>query len=258
MKILVLAEDYPNNNGGISLMYIHTRNLYYVQHGLDVQVLNFRAENCYEYEGISVITQKAFLDNQNQYDLLIIHAANIKHHYRFLKKYGNCFKKFIFFYHGHEVLRINKVYSKPYPYVKRNKLKECLQDCYDTFKLWMWRKYLPKVAYKSHFVFVSQWMKDEFLKWTKIPQKVIENRSSITYNCVGKTFEEETYIAETEKQYDFVFIHIKDACTHFHARNRCCRIFYCFIDRHYSHLKCILPQNKYLIKILCKQCKTIY
>ena len=40
-KILVLVQDYPNNNGGVALMYVHVRNKYYIQHNIDVTVLNF-------------------------------------------------------------------------------------------------------------------------------------------------------------------------------------------------------------------------
>lgn len=206
MKVLILAEDYPNNNGGISLMYIHTRNLYYQKNGIDVEVLNFRATEDYVFENIPVITIKSYKEKNKKYDLLIIHAANVKHHYCFLKRYGNRFRKFIFFYHGHEVLKINKVYSKPYYYVNQSKPGQLLQDIYDDFKLYIWKKYLPKVAYKSEFVFVSEWMKNEFFKWTKINESKIENHCHITYNCVGEIFEKMSYNDNSTKKYDFVTI----------------------------------------------------
>ena len=206
MNILVVVENYPNNNGGVTLMYVHTRNLYYKNNGINVTVLNFSAEQSYEKDGISVITLADYEKSEKTYELLVLHATNVRHHYRFLKRYGDRFPRFLFFYHGHEVLRINKVYSKPYPYVSRSRIKEFLQDCYDTFKLRIWRKYLPKVAYKSHFVFVSKWMYDEFLKHTKIPEKVLHGKTSITYNCVGETFEKETYDENAEKEYDFVTV----------------------------------------------------
>lgn len=206
MNILVVVENYPNNNGGVTLMYVHTRNLYYKNNGINVTVLNFSAEQSYEKDGISVITLADYEKSEKTYELLVLHATNVRHHYRFLKRYGDRFPRFLFFYHGHEVLRINKVYSKPYPYVSRSRIKEFLQDCYDTFKLRIWRKYLPKVAYKSHFVFVSKWMYDEFLKHTKIPEKVLHGKTSITYNCVGETFEKECYDENAEKKYDFVTV----------------------------------------------------
>lgn len=205
-KILVLAEDYPNNNGGISLMYIHTRIFYYQMNGLDVTVLNFRADMGYIYNGIKVITYKEYRHEDVKYTLLILHAANLKHHYKFLKKYGNRFFGYIFFYHGHEVLRINKSYSKPYPYIRKSKLKEISQDIYDSFKLFMWRQYLPKIVSKSQYVFVSIWMRKNFLRYTKISEKTISGRNYITYNCVGEQFEKGKYNPETDKEYDFITI----------------------------------------------------
>ena len=46
-RVLVAVEDYPNNSGGVALMYVHTRNAAYSQSGIDVTVLNFRIkEDC--------------------------------------------------------------------------------------------------------------------------------------------------------------------------------------------------------------------
>lgn len=41
-KILVLVQNYPDNDGGVALIYVHVRNKYYIQHDIDVTVLNFR------------------------------------------------------------------------------------------------------------------------------------------------------------------------------------------------------------------------
>lgn len=206
MKILVLTEDYPNNDGGVTLMYVHTRNIYYLEHGIEVDNLSFSAKNEYKIDGIRVINLDIFEKEKKQYDLLILHAANIRHHYKFLKKHGNEFGKFMFFYHGHEVLKIHNVYSKPYPYVHENKLKIFAQNIYDDYKLEIWRHYLPKVIEKSWFVFVSKWMLEEFEKWTKISRRSLEGHYTITYNCVGKEFEQETFDINQLKQYDFITI----------------------------------------------------
>ena len=142
-----------------------------------------------------------------KFDVLVCHAPNIKNHYIFLKKYGKKYSKFMFVFHGHEVLNINKVYSKPYDYVNETSwIKKGIQEIYDIIKLKIWNIYYKKVAYKSQFMFVSEWMCQEFLKWTKIPFNVIENRYSITYNCVGKQFEEISYDINTSKEYDFITI----------------------------------------------------
>lgn len=205
-KLLVVVENYPNNDGGVALMYVHTRNKAYASSGLDITVLNFQAKKNYVYDGIRVISIDSYLDEKESYDVLVCHASNIRHHYRFLKKYGNRFEKFVFFFHGHEVLKINKTYSKPYPYVQNSKIKVWLQNRYDDFKLSVWRKYYVKVKNKSTYVFVSNWMLDEFLKWTKIPYDAIKDRCEITYNCIGKAFEETTYDPSEPKEYDFITI----------------------------------------------------
>lgn len=205
-RILVLVEDYPDNNGKVTLTYVHTRNKYYMKHGFDVTVLNFRATGDYMIEGIPVITLDSYCHQKRMFDVLVCHAANIRNHYRFLKKFGDDFPKFIFFFHGHEVLKINKTYSKPYPYVRRSKLKLWLQDRYDDFKLAVWRRYYPKVQEKSRYVFVSKWMLDEFLKWTRIPYDLIKDKCEITYNCIGKAFEDAVYDPTLPKEYDFITI----------------------------------------------------
>lgn len=207
MKVLVLVENYPSENSK-SLMYVHTRNLYYLKNDINVTVLNFRTKENYTIDGVNVITLDEYKLNKNKYKdcLLIAHAPNLKHHYIFLKKYQKNFKNLVFFFHGHEVLKINKVYSKPYKYMKENGLKKLLQNMYDNAKLYVWRKYYTKIAYKSYFIFVSKWMYDEFLKWTKIKPEVIENKYSITYNGIGREFEKLCYDYAKEKRYDFITI----------------------------------------------------
>lgn len=206
MTILVLSANYPNNNGERTLAYIHTRNVYYSQNGTDVVVLNFATKENYEIDEIPVITLKTYQDSQEKYDVLVCHAPNLRNHYRFLKKYGNNFKHFVFFFHGHEVLRINSVYSKPYSYMRSSKIKAFLQECYDTLKLFVWRHYFPKVIDKSQFVFVSEWMLDEFEKWIGIKREQFGQRWHIIYNAAGAPFIKGTYVKSDDKRYDFVTI----------------------------------------------------
>ncbi len=205
-KILVLAEDYPDLSGSVSLMYIHTRNIQYVKRGFDVVVLNFSAETNYQIDGIRVITERTYDEEKMQYGLLILHAANLKNYFRFLLKNGKRIKKFLFFYHGHEVMRINRDYSRPYKFKKRGSIEFVLQDIYDSFKLLIWRMYLPRVAYKSYYVFVSEWMLGIFKKNLKISCEFLDNRYDITYNNVGKDFEVQHYDDLSDKKYDFVTI----------------------------------------------------
>lgn len=205
-KLLVAVKDYPNLNGSAALMYVHTRNKQYIKSGMSVTVLNFSAKDEYCIDGIQVIPLKVYQNNNEDYDALICHAANLRNHFRFLQRYEERFSKIIFFFHGHEVLHINKTYSKPYPYMRKGIFKYCIQNIYDSFKLFVWRCYLPKISYKSHFVFVSKWMLDEFLKSTKIDFHSIEDKCTITYNCIGKEFENAIYDSAPNKKFDFVTI----------------------------------------------------
>ena len=175
-KILVVVMAYPDNNGYVGLMYVHSRNLFYKKNGYSVTVLNFKAQEDYVYDGINVITYNTYCNYSGCYNICILHAANIRKHYIFLKKYGNRFEHLIFFFHGHEVLKINEVYSKPYNYIRNNKIKEKGQDLYDTFKLNIWRKYFERNYKKIHFVFVSNWMYENFLKYVKLDKKHLNGR----------------------------------------------------------------------------------
>ena len=205
-RILVAVENYPDNYGCVALMYVHTRNKAYSSNGIDVTVLSFHAREDYFYDGIRVISPSGYLAEKYKYDVLVCHTANIRHHYLFLKKHGDNFESFVFFFHGHEVLKIHKTYSKPYPYISNSRLRVILQNCYDDFKLSVWQKYYLSVKEKSKFVFVSNWMLEEFLKWTQISYEAIKDRCEITYNCIGKVFEEATFNPQCDKEFDFITI----------------------------------------------------
>lgn len=206
-KILVLVADYPNNDGGVALMYVHVRNKYYILHGINVTVLNFASKEDYEIDGIKVISLATYKQQNYDYDILVLHAANLRNHYLFLKKYEYRFKHMIFFFHGHEVVMINKIYPKPFAYTKRaGELRLFLQDCYDRFKLALWHRYLPKVAKKSDFIFVSNWFYGEFKRYVGLSNKDLYNHVHIINNSVGEVFEKNAYSFESEKNYDFITI----------------------------------------------------
>lgn len=208
-SILVAIANYPDafglNNGKSEAKFEHVRNKYYAKHGQDVTVLNFAVKKGYTFDGIRVISLEDYEKEKAHYDVLVSHAANIRNHYRFLKKYADHFSKLIFIYHGHEVLMTSKVYPKQYGFVKRSALITAIRDVYDCSKLYLWRHYLPKINYKTHYFFVSNWMRDEFLKWTKIPYSMIMDRNEILYNSVGETFEKGVF-KTGEKEYDFITI----------------------------------------------------
>ena len=205
-KILVLATDYPDNNGKVSLQYIHTRNIEYLRSGIVVTVLNFSTKKDYEIDGIRVITVKTYKKEKNKFNLLISHAPNLRQHLLFLLRYGKYFNKYIFFFHGHEVLRYIKVYPKPYNYVSQNLFLKYLRDVYDIFKLKVWHHYFLANLKKSKFIFVSNWMLEEFEKWVKIDRNELFDRYTITYNSVGRVFEKESYNPDKNKVYDFITI----------------------------------------------------
>lgn len=208
MRLLVASASYPNLEGGIALAYIHTRNKYYQKQGIEVNVLNFSAKEDYIIDGIKVYTLNSIKNKlkEEDFDILVCHAPNIRNHYLFLKRYHLNFPKLLFVFHGHEVLNINKVYSKPFSYVRKSKIKIIGQEVYDIFKLNVWKRYLPKIVKKSYFMFVSKWMYIEFLKWTKIPQGLLKDRYSITYNCVGQEFESMQYEFNSKKEFDLITI----------------------------------------------------
>lgn len=209
MKVLVLSAAYPKLDGSVGMYYVHSRNCYYQEKGIQVEVLNFGSLEEYSIDGIKVFGIRQYVKEylNTDYDILILHAANIKFHYRFLKKYGDRFEKFLFFFHGHEVLRCSKVYPKPYDYVeKESRVYKIIKDIYDIGKLKFWRRVFKNYLEKSWFVFVSEWMFNEFQKWIGLGAKDLNGKYSIIYNCIGKIFETEQYVAKGEKEYDYISI----------------------------------------------------
>ena len=209
IRVLVLSESYPTNDGKRDMYYVHSRNLYYKEHSVHVDVLNFSTKKEYLIDGIKVFGIRYFKEKyiNEKYDILVLHAANIKHHYRFLKKYGSGFLRFVFFFHGHEVFRCSKVYSKPFDYVKQKSiLYRLTEDVYDIFKLKLWNRTFKKCLYKSWFVFVSEWMLNEFKRWIKLDENDLNYQYSIIYNCIGNAFEKGNYDINNSKEYDCISV----------------------------------------------------
>lgn len=206
MKVLVLSNNYPDNNGSISMFYVHQRNIEYIRQGIDVTELSFSAKQNYIFEGVKVVNYDSWSKSAEKYDIAVLHAPNLRQHYKFLKKHKNEFSQFVFFFHGHEILKINKVYSKPYDFVKVKRFRNFLQNMYDDLKLRVWRKFFKKYSYKSHYIFVSGWMKEQFFKWTKLHEADLLWHTRITYNGIGSSFETTAFDFETEKKYDFLTV----------------------------------------------------
>ncbi len=205
MKILVASAAYPTPDGKRPLYYVHSRNLYYRNAGIDVTVLNFAAKDSYVYDGISVITKERFEAEVENFDMLICHAANLRNHFLFLLKYKKHFSKTVFFFHGHEVLRLNRFYPKPYEYMQNKRQPTIFQDLYDRIKLFVWREYFRRNIGCSKLVFVSRWIFEHFLEETGLTEKDLQGRWAIISNGVGAFFEENTYTPTTFET-DFITI----------------------------------------------------
>lgn len=210
MKILEIVAGYPDLNGGKASSFIHTRNLYYIQHGITPIVLNFRTDTDYVIDGVQVICLKTFREKYAKggyFTALASHASNVREHYRFLQQYETLFPHIVFFFHGHEVLRINECYPKPYDYMRKRSVQGTwVQNVYDSFKLHIWRKYYPKIAYKADFVFVSEWIRERFFHYLRLKPEDILHHDHIINNSIGKVFEKESYNQTVEQKYDFIII----------------------------------------------------
>ena len=205
MRVLVTVADYVRPDGYVNRMFVHTRNLYYLENGVDVTVLNFSAKEAYTVDGVPVISPGGYGASQAQYDVLVCHSPNIRNHYMFLKRYGHQFEHIVFVFHGHESLRLVGDYPKPYPWARKaSAVGRLFQDTYDSLKLALWGRYFPKLNKKSRFVFVSDWLRERFLANTRIPAREIEEHSFVIPNSVGKFFEEASYAPEGGFDYDLI------------------------------------------------------
>lgn len=207
-RIIEITSRYPTNDkeksyGGI---FYHTRNIRYIEKGIDVTVINSTTDVCYELDGVKVITIDEYKKLDGQWKLLICHAPD-RNTYNFLKRNAQNFKHIFFVIHGNEVLKLNRYYKKEYSYLHRTSLyKKIFQGIKDELKVRLWGRLYSELANKSEWIFVSKWMYEEFVKNIKINEDVIKNKSHIIYNCVADVFENETYNFDIEKKYDFVTI----------------------------------------------------
>lgn len=211
MKILILTEDYPTLDKKPQA-FVHTRVLGYLSESseMKVVVLSFKAEKDYEIDGIKVITLRSYkekLDGYDNFQILISHAPNLRHHINFIGKYSKNFCDVIFFFHGHEVLQINRYYPKPYEYMPQSKpIFSLMQSFYDRVKLYVIKNTIIQLKDKVHLVFVSQWMMDEFSKNINLNRDILKKISVIIYNSVAAVFESENYTGATKNSRDFVTI----------------------------------------------------
>lgn len=213
MRLLILTAFYPIPGKTHERMFVHVRNKYYQNHGADITVLNFAAKECYEVDDIKVITLDKFEEEhiqengKSRYDVAISHSANVRNHYKFLKKHEQEFEHLVFFFHGHESSIFAKDYPKPYSFAPDGKLvKRVFQFSYDVFKLKVWRKFYIKLAPKSEYIFVSESFFKRVLKNLNVTSNDLRNHCHVINNSVGEIFESVDYEKDSEKDYDFVSI----------------------------------------------------
>lgn len=207
MKILVLITDYPRPDGTHAYMFAHVRNRYYRKCGMDVTVINFASDRDYEMEGVRVITKSTYQREPKTYDILLSHASNLRNHYLFIKKYGDRFQRILFFFHGQEVLYLNESYPEPYPFIKKSKkIYKQFRQAYDFAKIHIWAAFYKKLAHKSAYIFVSQYILDMFKKNTHLSEADLLRNVHIIHNSIGEVFEHEDYDPDFPKDYDFITI----------------------------------------------------
>lgn len=208
IDLLIACIDYPTEHSH-SMQYIHVRNLEYLKNGINVKVLNFSSKEKYILDGIEVVPLESVIcdiTNFNNY-ILICHAPNIRMHYRFLKKYGTNFKEIVFFFHGHEIVKTNNLYPKPYNFIKISIFKRCFVSVYDTVKIYLWRMYFKKRNKASPLVFVSNSLKNDFFQYLKKnEQETLDKRIHIIHNGIALAFERNKYNFNCKKTYDFITI----------------------------------------------------
>lgn len=207
MKLLILTAFYPAPDGTHERMFVHVRDIFYQKNGIDVTVLNFAAKADYIIDGIKVITLDSYKKSRQNFDIAVFHSANLRNHYLFVKKYGQRFRRFVFFFHGHEMLYLTKDYPEPYSYMrKRAGFGKTIQNMYDYTKIHVWANFYKKAANKSDYVFVSSWMYRRFMSNTGLNEKDLHGKCHIINNSIGSVFESASYQADAEKKYDFITI----------------------------------------------------
>lgn len=211
MKLLVIVADYPDNDNKFSLMFVHTRNLLYLSQGIEVTVLNYKAKEFYEIDGIEVHSVQSFEDNYkkmlNYFDVLVFHAPNIRNHYKFLTKYNTKNIPLAFVFHGHEVMKIVEQYPSPYAFRKqKNLITTLFQRIYDRLKISVWRNFFLKTNSKFTLIFVSEWMKEVFFENLKVNMKFPSDSIHVIANSVGELWEKNHYNIAKRKEYNFITI----------------------------------------------------
>jgi glycosyltransferase involved in cell wall biosynthesis len=203
LKILILCQNYPKISTPSSLRYIHTRNLELIKNH-DIKVLNFDTKDNYIIDNIHVQIESSISDFQiKTFDKFILHAPNIKNHFRWLIKNRVNPKKVFFIFHGHEVLFSSMLYPKPYSFMPN---KFFFTFLYDLLKFAI-LKVLFFFYLDSKFIFVSNWMHKKFKFYFPLIDLLVKKKNKlISYNSIDYSYETHFFDPFRPKKYDFVTI----------------------------------------------------
>ena len=210
LKILILIEAYPDGSSQ-PMAFAHSRNQYYLRENHLVTVLAFNSKSRYIIDGIQVLPESDFCKSYDlsYFDIIVSHAPNLKNHIRFLMKYSSQLKKIVFFFHGHEILIKSKYYPKPFNklshmrpflYAFKNRVYDCIKVL--TLKI-LFRYYFLK---RCEMVFVSNWLKCEFLRNVTLKLSEIDQISHIIPNSINSVFEKKMYSHDGLRKADFITI----------------------------------------------------
>ena len=209
-KILVLVSGYPSQSNLYNCSWAHTRNRYYIEQGLSLDVYVPDVGVSYEIDGVNVISKEQFNINlkTKAYTLIISHSPNIRKHLPIMKNLQEIKK--ILFMHGTESMSLNNDYPKPYRYMETGLIKSLLRDCYDHLKFKALKKFILKNKNNINMVFVSDWMKDIFCKNIFLLDKT-DVKYSIIHNSLNNNFIERNFINDmVEPVADFVTLRSLD------------------------------------------------
>lgn len=207
MKVLVLVAAYPDLEGNVSLMYVHTRNIAYSSHGIDVSVLSFAARSAYCIDEIEVFPAKAASRSLfASFDIVVVHAPSVRSHLRLLRRHIDAIPHLVVFGHGHEFLRINDCYPPEFSFAKNRVRRKTVQNAYDSYKLRCWQRFLFENKEKTTCVMVSNWMKEAFRRYVLQDQEIEGLDVRVINNGVGQVFFERSHDADSDKEYDFITV----------------------------------------------------
>lgn len=206
-KILILTECYPDYDVPYAMSYVHSRSLEYIKQNVDVNVLSFTAKEKYEFENVNVLSRFDLIEF-DEYDAIFSHAPNLKNHLKLLLSNISKIKLLVFFFHGHEVLKINEYYPEKYSWQRKHStLKVFFQNSYDYLKLFLIKKFMQKFRKKIKVVYVSSWMKEAARSCLGFNDDTPYLKEYIINNPANFTFFENKYqFLSQDKFGDFITI----------------------------------------------------